>query len=89
MNAAGPLYLYRGNGLGGFAGGATRIGTGWGGFTALVAGDYSGDRRADLVARSSSGALSLYRGNGAGGLLSGRTTVGTGWQGFDIVTGVR
>jgi hypothetical protein len=89
VDASGALYLYRGNGAGGFAGSRSRIGTGWGGFTSLVAGDYSGDRKADIVARSSSGVLYLYRGNGTGGVLSGRTTVGTGWQGFDVVTGVR
>lgn len=88
VNASGVLYLYRGNGRGGFTGAGLRIGSGWGGFTALVAGDYSGDRRADVIARTSSGALYLYRGTGTGGMQSGRTTVGAGWQGFNIVTGV-
>ena len=32
VTPGGDLYLYRGNGLGGFTGGRTRIGSGWGMF---------------------------------------------------------
>jgi hypothetical protein len=49
----GRLLLYRGNGDSGFAGGAVKIGSGWGGFTALLApGDWNGDGKADVLARA-------------------------------------
>ena len=61
--------MYRGNGRGGFVTGTGEtIGSGWGGFTALVApGDFSGDGKPDILARQSDGALLLYRGNGDSG----------------------
>jgi hypothetical protein len=73
VDSAGRLLLYRGTGAGRFvAGGGSPIGTGWGGFTALLApGDWSGDGRPDLLARTTDGLLLLYRGNGSGGFLTG------------------
>jgi hypothetical protein len=80
----GRLLLYRGAGTGGFASGAETIGTGWGQFTALLApGDWSGDGKPDLIARTSAGKLLLYRGTGTGGFVSeARPQIGSGWQGF-------
>ena len=84
----GALLLYRGDGDSGFAGGAVKIGSGWGGFTALLApGDWSGDRKADVIARASDGKLLLYRGNGGGGWVTGRAEpIGAGWQHFTALT---
>ena len=84
----GSLLLYRGNGDSGFIGGGVKIGSGWGGFTALLApGDWNGDRKADVLARTSDGKLLLYRGNGAGGWVTGRAEqIGSGWQGFTALT---
>ena len=50
----GGLLMYRGNARGGFSTGTGEtIGSGWGGFTALLApGDCSGDGRPDILARS-------------------------------------
>ena len=69
---------------------ATRtLGSGWNAFTALFqAGDFSGDRRADLVAVDSLGKLWLYPGNGRGG-FGARTQIGTGWAGFGAVLPLR
>jgi hypothetical protein len=80
----GRLLLYRGNGAGGFASGAQQIGSGWASFSALLApGDWSGDGKPDLLARTSDGKLLMYRGNGAGGFVSeARPQIGSGWQGF-------
>jgi hypothetical protein len=83
VDSAGRLLLYRGTGAGAFvAGGGSPIGTGWGGFTALLApGDWSGDGRPDLLARTADGLLLLYRGNGRGGFLSSSgEQIGSGWQ---------
>ncbi len=81
----GRLLLYRGIGGGAFhPGGALAIGSGWGAFTALLApGDWSGDGRPDLLARTSEGALLMYRGNDRGGFVTGTAeTIGSGWQPF-------
>jgi hypothetical protein len=77
--ANGDLFLYRGNGLGGFAGSGTKVGAGWGVFaTVFSARDFTGDSRSDILAAKSNGDLFLYRGNGLGGFASG-TRIGTGW----------
>src|SRR6476646_3033201 len=83
----GALYLYRGNGAGGFLG-RTYIGAGWNMFDRVFGvGDFSGDGRADLMGRTPAGSLYLYRGNGAGGFL-GRSVIGTGWTVYNLVSGV-
>ena len=64
------------------------IGSGWGGFTALVApGDFSGDGKPDIVARRSDGALLLYRGDGDSGFAGAPEPVGSGWQTFTALLG--
>jgi hypothetical protein len=80
----GGLLMYRGNGRGGFVTGTGEVvGSGWGGFTALLApGDFSGDGKPDLLARRSDGALLLYRGDGDSGFASGGVKIGPGWGGF-------
>jgi FG-GAP-like repeat/Tachylectin len=84
----GALLLYRGNGESGFSGDAQVVGTGWGGFTALLApGDWNGDGKVDVIARQSDGTLLLYRGNGAAGWITGRgEPIGAGWQNFTALT---
>ena len=57
-------------------------------FTALAAGgDFSGDGKADVLARKSDGTLLLYRGNGAGGWVTGTgEPIGSGWNGLSFLT---
>ena len=85
----GNLWLWRGNGSGGFIAPAVQIGSGWQTFNAIVGpGDFDGDQRPDVLARrASDGTLHLYAGNGSGGWKSVRQ-VGTGWNKYDIVVGV-
>jgi len=85
--ATGYLWLYPGNGRGGWLP-RIRAGTGWNVMNALVGpGDFTGDQRPDLLARErSTGNLWLYPGNGRGGWLP-RVRVGTGWNAFDAVVG--
>lgn len=48
-------------------------------------GDYTGDGKADLIARSTTGTLYIYPGTGnatADAVLGARVTVGTGWDGY-------
>lgn len=85
--ATGVLWLYRGNGTGGWLP-RIRVGHGWNGFNSIVApGDFNGDQRMDLLAREqATGALWLYPGNGAGGWLP-RVLVGSGWNSMTAIVG--
>jgi serine protease len=83
---SGALWLYPGNGSGGWLA-RVKSGTGWNGMTAIIApGDFNGDGRADVLARDGSGALWLFPGNGRGGFLA-RVKVGSGWNGFTSIIG--
>ncbi|WP_116451773.1 FG-GAP-like repeat-containing protein [Blastococcus litoris] len=83
--SSGDLWLYPGNGTGGWLP-RVRVGSGWNVMNALVApGDFTGDGTADLLAReTSTGELWLYPGNGTGGWLP-RVRVGFGWNGMDAI----
>jgi N-acetylmuramoyl-L-alanine amidase/FG-GAP-like repeat len=82
----GDLYLYRGNGLGGFAGSGTKIGAGWSMFVKVLSpGDFNGDRKSDVLAVKRNGDLYLYRGNGLGGFAGSGTKIGAGWGMFVTV----
>ena len=86
-SSTGFLWLYPGNGRGGWLP-RVRVGSGWNGFSAIVGpGDFSGDQRVDVLARErSTGYLWMYPGNGSGGWLP-RVRVGTGWNAFNAVFG--
>ncbi|UOD80466.1 S8 family serine peptidase [Paenarthrobacter ureafaciens] len=78
-DTAGALWLYPGNGSGGWLA-ARQIGSGWNVMTAIEApGDFNGDGKADVIARDSKGTLWLYPGNGSGGWLAARQ-IGSGWN---------
>lgn len=81
------LWLYSGDGAGGFTG-ARQAGRGWGGIAELLSpGDWDGDGRPDVLARhAGTGALWLYSGSGSGGFASSRQ-IGVGWSAFDQLTG--
>ncbi|HEX6682138.1 MAG TPA: VCBS repeat-containing protein [Candidatus Limnocylindrales bacterium] len=83
------LVLYRGDGTTGFSSNVV-IGNNWGAFNAIFSpGDFSGDGKADLIARNAStNELVLYRGNGSNGFLAGSTVIGHGWGGFDMLLSV-
>ncbi|WP_347108221.1 S8 family serine peptidase [Paenarthrobacter sp. S56] len=75
----GVLWLYPGNGSGGWLP-AKQVGSGWNVMTAIeAAGDFNGDGKADVIARDTNGILWLYPGNGAGGWLPAKQ-IGSGWN---------
>jgi len=83
-DGAGYLWLYRGDGRGGWLP-RVRVGNGWSGMTALLGpGDFDGDRFVDVLARDGAGYLWLYRGDGRGGWLP-RVRVGNGWNTIDAL----
>ncbi|HEX6025550.1 MAG TPA: VCBS repeat-containing protein [Solirubrobacter sp.] len=80
----GRLMLYRGDGASGWiTGHGEQIGTGFNGFSSLLAaGDFSGDGNPDLIVRSGEQLL-LYRGNGSGGWATGvGQLIGSGFGPF-------
>ena len=78
-DAAGTLWLYEGNGNGGWLP-RRQIGIGWNVMTAIVTpGDINSDGLPDVLARNSAGSLILYRGTGSGGLQTD-LHVGSGWN---------
>jgi hypothetical protein len=84
----GSLWLYRGNGTGGWLNGTAPepAGTGWHNLTAVFSpGDFTGDGKPDAIGRQSDGTLQLYRGNGTGGWTGDSTPVGSGWNQFNAI----
>jgi hypothetical protein len=88
MASTGDLWMYRGNGKGGWTLPAVRLGAGWGVFSRIFGvGDFTGDQRVDLLARvASTGELYLYPGNGRGGFLA-RVRLGAGWNSMSALFG--
>ncbi|HET7399941.1 MAG TPA: FG-GAP-like repeat-containing protein [Intrasporangium sp.] len=81
----GGLFLYSGDGNGGFRA-VRQVGYGWNGMTSLFSpGDFTGDGAPDVLARKQDGTLWLYPGNGWGGFAPARR-VGTDWNAFRWVT---
>jgi sugar lactone lactonase YvrE len=76
-DTTGDLWVYPGNGTGGFLS-RRLMSYGWNSLAGIVApGDVTGDGDADLFARDAAGRLWLYPGNGAGG-LGVRRLIGAG-----------
>jgi hypothetical protein len=74
----GALRFYAGNSTGAYKAGVT-VGTGWGGYDIIMAGDLTGDDVPDFLARDNkTGTLYTYPGDGKGG-HGARITTGTGW----------
>ena len=81
----GRLMLYSGNGSGGFSRPGRVVGWGWAGFTSVFSpGDFTGDGRSDVIARTPDGLLYLYPGNGSGGWLQ-RRLIGRAWNQFSTI----
>ncbi|MFI7069435.1 FG-GAP-like repeat-containing protein [Micromonospora sediminicola] len=82
------LYLYRGNGRGGFIQGWTIIGANWSAFdTVFSPGDFDGDGKADVMARyTATKDIWLYKGDGRGHIVTDSVSiVGSKWSAFDTI----
>jgi FtsP/CotA-like multicopper oxidase with cupredoxin domain len=82
-DAAGVLWLYRGDGAGAFLT-KVQMGVGWNAISQIFTpGDVTGDGNADLMGIDTAGVLWLYPGNGASA-LSARVQKGTGWGTYTV-----
>jgi hypothetical protein len=85
VTPGGDMYLYPGNGAGGFAAGGTKIGADWNMFSRVFSpGDFTGDGHADVIGVTPGGDMDLYWGNGASG-FSKAAKIGAGWNMFSKV----
>ncbi|MFB7514655.1 FG-GAP repeat domain-containing protein [Streptomyces sp. NPDC056144] len=86
---SGALWLYQGNGNGGFAP-RIRVGSGWQSYVTIAAGsDLTGDGRPDLLATDKTGGAWLHRGTGVAATpFATRRKVGSGWNGYNDVIAV-
>ncbi|MFD6763854.1 FG-GAP repeat domain-containing protein [Streptomyces roseolus] len=85
---AGVLWLYQGNGNGGFSG-RIQVGGGWQTYEQISGGsDYTGDGRPDLVAADKTGVLWMYRSTGSATKpFETRKKIGSGWGAYNQLTG--
>ncbi|GAA4717140.1 hypothetical protein GCM10025782_12790 [Pedococcus ginsenosidimutans] len=84
--SAGAVYLYKGNGKGGLLPGRTLLSNTWTSYVdVLTPGDFTGDKKPDLLARKANGELWLVAGNGKGAFTGTWRKLGTGWQTYTQV----
>ena len=85
VDSAGAMWIYPGKGNGTFAS-RVKVGSGWNQYNSVRGkGDFNGDGKTDLIARSKSGSyLYLYKGTGkaGSGAFSARVKVRT-WGGYN------
>jgi hypothetical protein len=88
VDGGGNLLQYKGDGEGGFVGGALPIGNGWAGFNdIMVTNNWTGNGRPNLLGRTPNGDLYLYTSNGAGGWENNGVgiKIGNGWGAFNTI----
>ncbi|MGW0578818.1 FG-GAP-like repeat-containing protein, partial [Streptomyces sp. NPDC002920] len=81
-DATGSLWLYPGNGSGGWSTSAVYIGSGLAGYTFAGIGDFNTDGYADIVAMAPGGTLRLFPGDAGHDLLTPVTSFASNWNGY-------
>jgi DNA-directed RNA polymerase specialized sigma24 family protein len=81
-DAAGDLWLYPGDGDGGYRRPPARIGNGWNDFTFAGIADWDNNDCQDIMAKDSAGALWVYPGDCSGGFSQPPVQIGNGWNDF-------
>ncbi|WP_225835107.1 trypsin-like serine protease [Streptomyces sp. NK08204] len=91
VDSGGTMWLYPGNANGTF-GSRVSVGTGWLQYNSVRGhGDFTGDGRADLIARqASTGDVYLYKGTGksGSGAFASRIKVRSAWTGYNAFDAV-
>ena len=79
VSRSGIMWMFKGNGHGGFTRPA-RVSGGWSRYNAIIGiGDLNHDGRNDFVARDTHGRLWFFAGNGSGGFARGKV-VARNWD---------
>ncbi len=81
-DATGSLWLYPGNGSGGWSTSFVYIGSGFSGYTFAGIGDFNTDGYSDIVAMAPGGTLRLFPGDVGHDLLTPVTNFASGWNGY-------
>ncbi|WP_306952539.1 FG-GAP-like repeat-containing protein [Streptomyces sp. B4I13] len=81
-DATGSLWLYPGNGNGGWSSAATYIGSNLAGYTFAGIGDFNSDGYADIVGLAPGGILRLFPGDVGHDLLTPVANFPGGWSGY-------
>jgi hypothetical protein len=85
IDASGDLWLHRGDGNGGVASDRAKLGNGWTTYTAIPAGDLTGDGQPDLLGvDKATGLLYLYKWRPGSGSFATAQRVGNGWLGWQL-----
>jgi hypothetical protein len=82
----GDLWLYRGDGEGGFLWPPRQVGNGWIGYDLYSAGDLNRDGPNDILSVDTAGDLWMYAGIGDGTFAT-RMKVGNGWGTYTLAAG--
>ncbi|MCL1897304.1 MAG: S8 family serine peptidase [Micrococcales bacterium] len=85
-DSTGDLYLYAGDGKGGFKYPYPKVGNGWQGYQLLAAGDLNRDGKGDILSVDSKGQLWMYAGRG-NGTFTKKLLVGNGWGTYLLAAG--
>jgi len=85
-NSTGDLYLYAGDGRGGFKFPYPKVGYGWKGYELFAAGDLDNDGKADILSIDKAGDLWFYKGKGDG-TFHKKVQVGNSWHGYKLAAG--
>ncbi|WP_330344048.1 FG-GAP-like repeat-containing protein [Streptomyces longwoodensis] len=83
-DVTGSLWLYPGNGNGGWSTSATYMGSGLKGYTFAGMGDFNTDGYADIVAMAPGGTLQLFPGDIGHDLLTPVSNFPSGWNGYEF-----
>ena len=81
-DGAGTLWVYLGNGHGGWILPRVSAGTSWQTLSGLFTTDLSGDGKVDLIGRDAAGHMWIYKGNGADWWILPRIELGNGFSGY-------
>lgn len=85
IRSSNALYIYHGNGGGGWTT-QTSVSTGWASAATIIHGDYNGDGKGDMMVVNTDGTLWYHQGDGALGFPT-KALAARGWDTKSLITG--